>query len=66
MEEETYTKEELQKDLYLMVRAGLLDIAMREDGEWLYKITDEAKNLSDDEVRNRLIDIGDYPDDEEF
>jgi hypothetical protein len=64
MEEETYSKEELQKDLYLMVKAGLLDIAMREDGEWLYKLTDTAKDMSEDEKMRLLENMYDSEEDE--
>jgi hypothetical protein len=64
MEEETYSKEELQKDLYLMVKAGLLDIAMREDGEWLYKLTDIAKDMSEDEKMRLLENMYDSEEDE--
>jgi hypothetical protein len=64
MEEETYSKEELQKDLYLMVKSGLLDIAIREDGEWLYKLTDAAKVMTDDEKMRLLENTYDSEEDE--
>jgi len=63
MEEEIYSKEELQKDLYLMVKAGLLDIVMREDGEWLYKLTDAAKFMTDDEKIRLLENVYDLEED---
>ena len=44
-----YTKNDLIDDLALMVKAGLLDVRMREDGEWLYTISDAAKDMSEEE-----------------
>ena len=64
MEEETYSKDDLQKDLYLMVKAGLLDIAMREDGEWLYKISDTAKDMSEHDKMRLLEEICNSEEDE--
>jgi len=63
MEEEKYSKDDLQKDLYLMVRAGLLDIAMREDGEWLYKLSDTAKDMSEDDKMRLLEEMYNSEDD---
>lgn len=57
MEEEAYSKDDLQKDLYLMVKAGLLDIAMREDGEWLYKISDSSKDMTEYEKIRLLEEV---------
>ena len=57
MEEETYSKDDLQKDLYFMVKAGLLDIAMREDGEWLYKISDSSKDMTEYEKIRLLEEV---------
>jgi len=33
----------------LMVKAGLIEMRMREDGQWLYAISDAARNMSDEE-----------------
>ncbi len=57
MENDNYSKDDLQKDLYLMVKAGLLDIVMREDGEWLYKISDSSKNMTEYEKIRLLEEI---------
>ncbi len=45
-----YTKEQVAQDLRLMYKAGLVDIKMREDGEWIYFATEYAKSLSQEEV----------------
>jgi DNA-binding transcriptional ArsR family regulator len=45
-----YTKEQVAQDLRLMYKAGLVDIKMREDGEWIYFATEYAKALSQEEV----------------
>ena len=47
-----------------MVKAGLLDIAMREDGEWLYKLTDTAKDMSEDEKMRLLENMYNSEEDE--
>lgn len=57
---DNYSKEALSRDLWLMVKAGLLDIAVREDGEPVYVISEMASGMSEDErleVLNRLEDF---------
>ena len=44
-----YTREELENDLYLMVKAGLLEVFIREDGEWVYSVTELSKTMTDEE-----------------
>lgn len=59
---DNYSKEALSRDLWLMVKAGLLDIAVREDGEPVYVISEMASGMSEDErleVLNRLEDFDD-------
>lgn len=50
-----YTREDLDDDLSLMVRAGLLDISMREDGVWLYSITEKAAKMTDQEKAEAIF-----------
>lgn len=57
-----YTKDDLSKDLAAMVKAGLLDIRMREDGEWVYVVTDRAAAMSEEEREEALLKM--YEDDE--
>jgi hypothetical protein len=55
-----YDKDDLQKDLYLMVKAGLLDINMREDGQWLYSASEASRNMTEEEkiaIISRLDDF---------
>lgn len=47
--DDDYTQEDLQQDLTLMVKAGLLDIRIREDGEWVYVISDKAESMTEEE-----------------
>lgn len=54
--DEDYTKEDLQQDLYKMVKAGLLDIYMNEDGQWLYSISEKAALMSDLEREQALYE----------
>ena len=45
-----------------MVKAGLLDVSMREDGEWVYKVTDSALLLTEEEKSDVLNRLDDYDD----
>lgn len=56
-------KDELQRDLYLMVKAGLLDISMREDGQWLYSVTEASKQMTDEERLDILSRLDEFADD---
>ncbi len=49
-----YSREDLDNDLGLMVRAGLLEINMREDGVWVYSVSEACKHMTDQE-REELI-----------
>jgi hypothetical protein len=60
MSNEPYEKEELTRDLTLMVKAGLLDIYMREDGEWVYKASDKSLQMTDEEKLEILDNLQDY------
>ena len=57
-----YNKDDLSRDLFLMVKAGLLDVSMREDGEWVYKVSDAALLLTEDEKSDVLNRLDDYDD----
>jgi DNA-binding transcriptional ArsR family regulator len=50
LNEEEYTKEQINQDLYFMYKAGLVDIQMREDGEWIYTATEYAKGLTSEQL----------------
>lgn len=47
--DDDYTRDDLSRDLFMMVKAGLLDVSIREDGEWLYSVTKEAEAMTDEE-----------------
>lgn len=64
MSDKRYSKEELAKDLSLMVKAELLDIYMREDGEWVYKVSDKSLLMTDEEKLKVLDNLQDYDDEE--
>ena len=57
-----YTKDDVAKELATLVKAGLIDVKMREDGEWVYHLSDHAKTLTEEEV---LIEISKIKDDEQ-
>lgn len=52
-----YSREDLNRDLYLMVKAGLLNVHMREDGEWIFSVTEESKTMTDEERAERVNKI---------
>lgn len=62
MSSDDYTKEDLGRDLFLMVKAGLLDVSMREDGEWVYNVSDAALLLTEAEKEDIISRLDDYDD----
>jgi len=54
-----YSRDELEKDLYLMVKAGLLEVFMRDDGQWVYAVTEEAKQMTEEQQRAALDALSD-------
>jgi len=50
-------KEEVANDLTLLVKAGLVDIAMREDGEWIYSASEYSKTLTEEQLMNILDNL---------
>lgn len=45
-----YTKDDLLVDLNLLIKNGLIEYRLNEDGQWVYRITEEARAMSDDEI----------------
>ena len=50
LNEEQYAKQQVAQDLMYMYKLGLVDIRMREDGQWVYFATEYAKSLSDEQL----------------
>ena len=50
-------KEEVANDLTLLVKAGLVDIKMREDGEWIYSASEYSKTLTEEQLMNILDNL---------
>jgi hypothetical protein len=48
--DESYTKEHVAEELAYLVKVGLLDITIREDGEWLYFPSEYSKTLTEDQL----------------
>lgn len=48
--------------MYLMVKAGLLDVNMREDGEWVYHVTEASRNMTEAEREYIIRHLSDYED----
>jgi hypothetical protein len=55
--EQHYTKKDLQDDLALMVTKGLLDISMREDGEWVYSLSEKAIAMTEQEREDAINEM---------
>jgi hypothetical protein len=45
-----FTKENVAKELANLVKAGLVDVSMREDGEWIYSLSEFAKTLDEQQT----------------
>jgi DNA-binding transcriptional ArsR family regulator len=50
----------ISKDLELLVKARLVDIRMREDGEWIYSASEYSKSLTEEELTNILDNLDEY------
>jgi hypothetical protein len=50
-------EDELSEALALLVKHGLLDIAMREDGEWLYGLSKEALEMSEEDKMDAIFQM---------
>lgn len=55
-----YTKDDLSRDLFLMVQAGLLEVRMREDGEWVYQPSEAALAMSDEEKTDIISRLDEF------
>jgi hypothetical protein len=55
MDSEQYTKYELLEDINMLIRLDLIDCKLREDNEWVYKITEKGRQMTDDQV-SEVID----------
>jgi hypothetical protein len=51
------SKEELTEALALLVKHGLLDIAIREDGEWLYGLSKDVFEMSEEEKIDAIFQM---------
>lgn len=63
MKDKNITEEEIAEDLTLLVSAGLVDIAMREDGEWIYSASEYSKTLTEEQIMDIIISLS-HDDDE--
>jgi hypothetical protein len=49
--------DELSEALALLVKHGLLDLAIREDGEWLYGLSKDALEMSEEEKMDAIFQM---------
>ena len=50
MSEHYYDRDDLLMDLNALIKAGLVDFYLRDDGEWVYKATKKATSMSEEEL----------------
>ncbi len=55
-----YNMNDLHKDIWSLYRAGLIEARIREDGEWIFSISDKAASMTEDELRNTVESMDDY------
>jgi len=49
----------LSNDLTELIKIGLIDIHMRDDGQWLYSANPILATLTEDEIKLRISSIKD-------
>lgn len=52
---EFYSEDELIQDINLLISLDLIDYRLREDGEWVYTITEKGRQMTDNQV-GQVID----------
>lgn len=51
-----YTKDDLHKDMEFLRKAGLIEVTgINTDGQWLWKATDAALNMSNEERLSAIM-----------
>lgn len=50
-----YTQEDLNSDLRNLIKLGLIEMFVREDDVVAYRITDKAKNMTEDEITKIIL-----------
>jgi hypothetical protein len=53
-------KDSVENDLFLMVKANLVDVRMREDGEWIYSPSEYSRTLTPEQLNYILENLDDY------
>ncbi len=53
-----YTVDDLHEDIWLLYKAGLIDVSMREDGEWLFTASEASLNMSPEELERAVALAG--------
>ena len=52
---EFYSEDELIQEINLLISLDLIDYRLREDGEWVYTITEKGRQMTDNQV-GQVID----------
>lgn len=49
-----YTIEDLHADIWALYEAGLLDVRMREDGEWVFSASEKSLAMTQEEIEQAV------------
>ena len=59
-EDGEYNMKDLHSDIWALYRAGLIEARMREDGEWIFNVSEIAAKMSEVEIRTFVENLDDY------
>lgn len=54
-----YNEEDLLIDLNLLIDHGFIEYQLSDDGQWVYRITEKAKSMPEEEVAEYISNIVD-------
>jgi hypothetical protein len=52
-----YDIEQLGEDLRVLIKSGLVDVSIKENGEWLFKAVDGVSELSPEEILKAINSV---------
>lgn len=52
-----YDVEQLGEDLRVLIKSGLVDVSINDNGEWLFKAVDGVSELSPEEILKAINSV---------
>lgn len=52
--------DDLSHDIWTLYRAGFIEASMRDDGEWVFSMSEKAKSMSDEEIKTAIESLDEY------